>query len=126
MVRRRASLTDFTPSVAPISVLAFLGTGFVLVICVLIALHAALRRSKILLAIAGTGGIVVAAAYLEILLGFSLFSREVDLPIGAKKYFCEIDCLFRGSGLDAQKCWRGSRAGYKQRTICGGGIADVV
>jgi len=85
-------MTDFTPSIAPISLLAFLGTGFVLVICVLIALYAALRRSKILLAIAGTDGIVVDAAYLGILLGFSLFSREVDLPIGAKKYFCEIDC----------------------------------
>ena len=27
-----------------------------------------------------------------VLLGFSLFTREVDLPLGAKMYFCEVDC----------------------------------
>lgn len=35
---------------------------------------------------------MVLAGYLMILLGFSALSREVSLPIGAWKYFCEMDC----------------------------------
>jgi hypothetical protein len=116
-------MTDFTPSIAPISVLAFLGTGFVLVIGALIALYAALRRSKILLAIAGTGGIVVAALYLGILLGFSLFSREVDLPIGAKKYFCEIDCHISYSVL---RVWMPKSVGGETEQVTSKGQFVVV
>jgi hypothetical protein len=80
-------MTDFTPSIAPISVLAFLGTGFVLVICVLIALYAALRRSKRLLAIASASGVTVVAAYLGILLGFSLFRPRSGLACWSQEIF---------------------------------------
>ena len=45
-------MTNFMPSIAPFSVLAFLGTGLVLMVCVLAALCAVASRSKRRLAIA--------------------------------------------------------------------------
>lgn len=59
-------MTDFIPSMAPISALFFLETGFVLVICVPIPAYAAIRRSNRLLAIAGGGGIFVIAEYVRV------------------------------------------------------------
>jgi hypothetical protein len=85
-------MTDFIPSMAPLSALFFLGTGFVLLICALILAYAAIHRSNRLLAIAGEGGIFVIAATSEFCWDFSLMSREVDLPFEAKKYFRELDC----------------------------------
>jgi len=80
------------PQYAPIVVLAFLGTILLLAACGLTFLVGLLRRSRrILRGSAGIGAIVL-AGYLMILLGFSAFSREVSLPVGAWKYFCEIDC----------------------------------
>jgi hypothetical protein len=85
-------MTNFSYALPPISVLAFLGTGFVLAICVLVALYAALSRSKRLFMFVSGFGSLVALVYMGILLGFSLVSREVDLSVGERKYFCEIDC----------------------------------
>jgi hypothetical protein len=104
-------------------VLAFLGTGFVLVIFVLIALYAALRRSKRLLAIASASGVTVVAGYLGILLGFSLFSREVDLPVGAKKYFCAIDCHISYSVV---RVWMPKSVGGESEQVTSNGQFVVV
>jgi len=85
-------MSVYTPHFAPIVVMAFLGTASVLALCVLVALAGVLQKSK-RIAIAGTAfAIVVALVYGSILLGLSLFSHDVELPKGAWKYFCEIDC----------------------------------
>jgi hypothetical protein len=85
-------MSAYVPPYAPSVVLAFLGTVLLLAACGLTFLVGLLRRSRrILLGAAGTGATVL-AGYLVILIGFSAFSREVSLPIGAWKYFCEIDC----------------------------------
>jgi hypothetical protein len=85
-------MSVYVPQYAPIVVLAFLGAILLLAACGLTFLVGLLRRSqRILRGSAGIGAIVL-AGYLMILLGFSAFSREVSLPVGAWKYFCEIDC----------------------------------
>ena len=80
------------PSMAPIGVLCFLGTAFVLVVVALLGLYGLFAKSRQLVGIAGTGAGIVLASYTAILLGFSLLSSDVDLRLGMKKYFCEIDC----------------------------------
>jgi hypothetical protein len=81
-----------TPRFAPFVALAFLGTGFVLVLCLLTALIGALRRSRGLILTGIAAGVMVALIYGAVLLGFSLLNREVELPPGGWKYFCELDC----------------------------------
>ncbi len=85
-------MSEFMPTNAPIAVLAFLGTLLLLFVCALLFLVGLLRKSRIVLRIAATTAAIVLAGYVAILLGFSLFSSEVSLPMGAWKYFCEIDC----------------------------------
>jgi|SRR5271165_6339308 len=82
----------FTPHFAPFVVLAFLGTAFALVLCLLIVLIGALRKSRVLV-LSGLGaGLALALVYGMVLLGLSLFSSEAVLAQGEWKYFCEIDC----------------------------------
>ena len=82
----------YTPQFAPLVVLAFLGTGFGVVLCLLLALAGILRKSRQLV----LGGLAVAAGlaitYSVVLLGLSVFSSDTELPLGGWKYFCEIDC----------------------------------
>ena len=80
------------PSMAPIAVLCFLGTGLVLAVFVLAGLYGLFAKSHQLVTIAGMGAGIVLTSYAAILLGFSLSSSDVDLTLGMKKYFCEIDC----------------------------------
>src|SRR5208337_2521864 len=80
----------FTPHFAPFVVLAFLGTAFALVLCLLIVLIGALRKSRVLV-LSGLGA-ALALVYGMVLLGLSLFSSEAVLAQGEWKYFCEIDC----------------------------------
>lgn len=85
------------PQNAPIAVLAFLATALLLIACGLVFLLGWLRKSRqILLGAAGPGTLVL-ALYSAILIGFSVFSREVRLPMGSWKYFCEIDCHIANS-----------------------------
>ena len=82
----------YTPHFAPLVVLAFLCTAGLLILCLLIGVIGALRKSRGLVL---TGLALAAAAtviYGTVLLGFSLTSDDVELPPGARKYFCEIDC----------------------------------
>ena len=83
---------EFMPEHAPLSVMAFLGTAFLLGICALIILFALATRKKWLGIVAGSLASVLATLYLLALLGVSLTSHEKLLAPGERKYFCEIDC----------------------------------
>jgi hypothetical protein len=77
---------------APIGVMAFLGTGFLLFVAALVLIQSLVvrrhgRAKFVLLAM-----LVVAGAYLAAILIFSLASHEKVLARGQEKHFCEIDC----------------------------------
>ncbi len=82
----------YVPPLAPLVVLAFLGTIAVVALSLLAALLSlAARRWRLLRgALAVTA--VALAGYALVLLAFSLASRETVLAPGEEKVFCEIDC----------------------------------
>jgi hypothetical protein len=82
---------------AILSVLAFLGTAFLLGLGILTVIVAAIAGARRTSKFAACGLAVIALLYASILLGFSLASHEVLLPVGAEKYFCEIDCHIANS-----------------------------
>lgn len=116
-------MSAYVPSFAPIAVLAFLGTAAALLLCLLIALYGLARKSGPTLAIAGLAGVFVLAAYGGILLGFSLFSHEVELSAGSKKYFCEIDCHI---SYEVERVWMPSMVGGESSPIASNGKFVVV
>ncbi|MGB8473013.1 MAG: hypothetical protein WCE61_02875 [Candidatus Acidiferrum sp.] len=85
-------MTETTPHFAPIVVLLFLGTLFLIGVSVLVLLYGAVRRSKRFAAIGGTAVLTIVSCYLLLLCGVSLASSEKVVPQGGWKYFCEIDC----------------------------------
>jgi hypothetical protein len=85
-------MSVYTPHLAPVVVLAFLGTAFLLILSILVGLVGILRNSR-RIALRGIAACVsIVVAYGSVLLGLSLRSHDVELPPGAWKYFCEIDC----------------------------------
>lgn len=82
----------YTPHFAPIAVLAFLGTGALLILCVFVLAIGALRKSRPTVVGAVAAGLTILSGYCVVLFGVSLFSKDVEISQGAWKYFCEIDC----------------------------------
>lgn len=86
---------------APIGALAFLGTGFVLLVAVLVFLHSVITRKS------GRGRVVlmlivvIVAAYLGVMLIFSVVSHDRLLARGQEKHFCELDCHLAYSVVSA-------------------------
>lgn len=85
---------------APIGVLALLGTGLLLVVATLLLIQSLVVRRQgrakvVVLAMLGVTG-----AYLAAMLIFSLASHEKVLARGAEKHFCEIDCHLAYSVTD--------------------------
>ncbi|HVS82362.1 MAG TPA: hypothetical protein VHE60_11575 [Pyrinomonadaceae bacterium] len=77
---------------APVGVLAFLGTGLLILVAAL-GLAGSLIMRKIRFArIVLIAMLVIAGAYLAAILGFSLAGHEKILARGEEKHFCEIDC----------------------------------
>ncbi len=88
---------------ATLGALAFLGTGFVLLLLALtlgylLATRKFVGAHRVLLA-----GVLMLGLYAGVMLLFSLSSREQVLARGAEKYFCEIDCHLAYSILDVRK-----------------------
>lgn len=83
---------EFMPEHAPLAVMAFLGTVFLLGSSLLAVLVALATRKKWLGIAAGTLAALLASVYLLALLAVSLTSHEKLLAVGERKYFCEIDC----------------------------------
>ena len=85
-------MSEFTPHFAPIVVLLFLGTIFLIGVCFLVLFYGAVRRSTFFTKLGGSAMLAVAAGYFILLTGVSFASSEKVLPPGGWKYFCEIDC----------------------------------
>jgi hypothetical protein len=77
---------------APVGVLAFLGTGLLILVAALTLAGSLVARkfrfAKFVLIVM----LVVAGIYLGAMLAFSLASHEKLLARGEEKHFCEIDC----------------------------------
>ena len=77
---------------APIGVMALLGTGFLFFVAALVLIQSLIvrkrRRAKFVL----MAMLLIAGAYLAATLIFSLVSHEKVLARGEEKHFCEIDC----------------------------------
>lgn len=77
---------------APLGVMALLGSGFLLLVAALVLIQSLIvrkpRRAKFVLVVA----LVIAGAYLAAIVIFSLASHEKVLARGQEKHFCEIDC----------------------------------
>lgn len=95
-------MSAFMPHFAPIVVLFFLGTVFVLGISLLVLFYGAARRSAFFAKLGAGAAITIAAGYFLLLAGVSLASSEQTLPPDGWKYFCEIDCHLAYSLISAQ------------------------
>jgi hypothetical protein len=85
-------MAEFTPHLAPLVVLFFLGAVFFIGLSILVLLYGAVRRSLLFTKLGAGAGAVVMAGYALMLGVASLASSERVLPPGGWKYFCEIDC----------------------------------
>ena len=95
-------MSAFTPHLAPIVVLMFLGTILLIGISLLVFLYGAIRHSAFIARL-GIGAVaVVIASYCLMLTSVSFASSEEVLPAGGWKYFCEIDCHIAYSVIGAQ------------------------
>jgi hypothetical protein len=83
---------EFVPPFAPLVVLAFLGTAFLLGVGALLFLYAAIARKRAMILTVLLGTTVIIGLYGGALVTASALSRERLLLPGEKKYFCEIDC----------------------------------
>jgi hypothetical protein len=85
-------MSEFMPHFAPIVVLMFLETIFLIGISFLVLFYGAVRRSAFFAKLGAGAVLTVAVGYLLLLSGVSFASSEAVLPAGGWKYFCEIDC----------------------------------
>lgn len=95
-------MSAFTPHFAPVVVLFFLGTVFVLGISLLVLFYGAARRSAFFAKLGAGAAFTVALGYFLLLAGVSLASSEQTLPPDGWKYFCELDCHLAYSLVGAQ------------------------
>lgn len=87
---------------APIGVLLFLGTAFLILFLMVVLVLALIRKWFSLAKFGALAIVVIAALYLSLLLLFSWTSNEKVLARGQEKHFCEIDCHLAYSILDSQ------------------------
>jgi hypothetical protein len=85
-------MSEFMPHFAPIVVLMFLGTIFLIGISFLVLFYGAVRRSAFFAKLGAGAALTVVIGYVFLLSGVSFASSEEVLPAGGWKYFCEIDC----------------------------------
>ena len=116
-------MSAYTPQFAPIVVLAFLACGFLLVISVLLLVGGLIGKSRAILRLGWISGLVLLLGYGGILLGLSLVSREVELPMGGWKYFCEIDCHVANSVSGIQTM---ASVGSETQQVAGNGKFVVI
>lgn len=85
-----------------LSVAAFFGTVLLLAGCLLSFVISAIAGARRIATLAASAVLTIAIGYSAILLVFSLLSREIILPLGAEKYFCELDCHIANSIASAR------------------------
>ncbi len=95
-------MSEFVPHFAPVVVLLFLGTVFLIGASFLVLLYGTVRRSEFFARLGLGAAVIIAAGYFILLTGVSFASSEEVLPAGGWKYFCEIDCHLAYSLIGAQ------------------------
>jgi hypothetical protein len=99
-------------AIAFLSVLAFLGTGFLLGMLGVAAFVSWITRRRPWALGAAAAMFGLAGLYAVALLGLSWMSRERVLVRGQEKYFCEVDCHLAYAILDVQKMPAGGGTHY--------------
>jgi len=77
---------------APVGVLAFLGTGLLILVAALTLVGSLVARKFRFAKFVLIAMLVITGIYAGAMLAFSLAGREKVLARGAEKHFCEIDC----------------------------------
>lgn len=88
---------------APVGVLLFLGTCFLLFVVGLVLVYSVLKKKFRLTKLALISIALVAGLYLVCLLIFSFASSEKVLARSEEKHFCEIDCHLAYSVTDVRE-----------------------
>lgn len=88
---------------APVGVLLFLGTCFLLLVVGLVLVYSVLKKKFRLTKLALISIALAAGLYLVCLLIFSFASSEKVLARGEEKHFCEIDCHLAYSVTDVRE-----------------------
>jgi hypothetical protein len=81
-----------TPRYAHLVALLFLGSGFVIFVCLLVAVVAASRKAGKVAKFAAGAAALTALGYAVVLFAIALATGDKTLPPGDWKYFCESDC----------------------------------
>ena len=82
---------------APVGVLAFLGTGLLILVAALGLVGSLVARKFRFAKFVLIAMLVIPGLYLGAMLAFSLAGREKVLARGEEKHFCEIDCHLASS-----------------------------
>jgi hypothetical protein len=88
---------------AALGVLAFLGTGGLLLLMGALLLYTLFARKYKLTSKVLGAGLLVGCLYLGLMLAFSLASSRKALARGEEKHFCEIDCHLAYSVIDVTR-----------------------
>jgi hypothetical protein len=112
-----------TPRYAHLIAVLFLGTGFVIFVCMVVAIVAAFRKAGKVARFAASGAVLVGIGYTALLLGVALTTGDKTLPPGNWKYFCEADCHIAYSVNSVQEA---STLGPKEKPMTARGRFIVV
>jgi len=88
---------------APVGVLLFLGTGFLLFVIGLALIYSVIRKKFGLTRFALIAIASIAGLYLGVMLIFSFVGSDKVLARGKEKHFCEIDCHLAYSITDVRE-----------------------
>ncbi len=108
---------------APLGVLTFLGTGFVMLLAAVFLIYSLVVRKFGRVRLAVLAGVLIAGVYLAILLVFSFSSSEKVLARGEEKHFCEIDCHLAYSIADVKQA---KTIGSAPTQATAGGLFTIV
>src|SRR6266849_10826601 len=113
-------MPEFMPHFAPVVVLLFLGTDFLIGASLLVLFYGAVRRSSFFAKLGAGAALTIAAGYFILLSGVSFASSEAVLAAGGWKYFCEIDCHIAYSliGANNRCAGAGDATSLRARRVC--------
>jgi hypothetical protein len=108
---------------APVGVLVFLGTGFVIFVLGAGLIYSIIRKKFLLTRVTLVGMAAIVGVYLIIMLGFSFASNEKVLARGQEKHFCEIDCHLAYSITDVRQT---KTLGEATGQVAAGGMFSLI
>lgn len=112
-----------TPRYAHLIALLFLGSVFVIFVCMVAAAVAVISKAGRAAKCAAAGAVSTGLGYFALLFGVALVSGDKTLPPGNWKYFCEADCHIAYS---IESTLEASTLGAKARPIAAQGRFVVV